>query len=517
MEIDRDVDVLIVDDNAANLLTYEGVLEALQVNLVKAHSGQEALRHAFKNDFAAILMDVEMSEMNGFETAKLLRQRKSSRETPLLFITAAFPDPLHMSQGYSLGAVDYLIKPIVPEILRAKIAVFVELYRKKQELLRVNGELRKAKKAVEEASQSSLARSAAALRQERDFAESLIATAQAIVLVLDTAGRIVRVNPYWEELAGYPQDEIWGKDWFTTFVPESDRPRRREIFARTVAGTESSRYVGPIVAKSGCERTIEWSSKALKDTAGRIIGVLFIGHDITELRAAQQRALQTERLAAIGEMVAGLAHESRDALNHGQVCLEKLALEVEDRPEALHLIARLQQVQDELHTLYEDLRRYAAPIHLERRVCDLSEIWRAAWEHLAPLREGREAMLREEIEGLDLHCVVDPFRLEQVFRNLLENSLAACRDPVEIAIHCTPWEVDGPPALRVAVRDHGPGLGAEQKQRLFEPFYTTKSPGSGLGMAITQRIVEAHGGRIAVGEDDGPGAEIILTLPRGTP
>ena len=284
-----------------------------------------------------------------------------------------------------------------------------------------------------------------------------------------------------------------------------------------MAGTETSRYVGPIVAKSGCERTIEWSSKALKDTAGRIIGVLSIGHDITELRAAQQRALQSERLAAIGEIVAGLAHESRNALHRGQVCLEMLALEVEDRPEALRIIARLQQVQDDLHTLYEDLRGYAAPIHLERRVCDLSEIWRAAWEHLAPLREGREAMLREEIEGLDLHCAVDPFRLEQVFRNLLENSLAACRDPVEIAIHCTPWEVDGHPALRVVVRDHGPGLGPEQKQRLFEPFYTTKSKGTGLGMAITKRIVEAHGGRIAVGEDDGPGAEIILTLPRGTP
>ena len=218
------------------------------------------------------------------------------------------------------------------------------------------------------------------------------------------------------------------------------------------------------------------------------------------MRAAQQRALQAERLAAIGEMVAGLAHESRNALYRGQVCLEMLALEVEDRPEALRLIARLQQAQDDLLTLYEDVQGYAAPLQLERRVCDLAEIWRTAWMHLAPLREGREAVLREEIEGLDLHCAVDPLRLEQVFRNLLENSLAACRDPVEIAIHCTAAEVDGHPGLRVAVRDHGPGLGPEQRQRLFEPFYTTKTKGTGLGMAITKRIVEAHGGRIAVGE-----------------
>ncbi len=358
---------------------------------------------------------------------------------------------------------------------------------------------------------------AEALRQERDFAESLIETAQAIVVVLDTAGRIVRANPYLEELAGYQQDEMRGKDWFTTFVPERDRPRRREIFAQTMAGTTTRDFVNHFVTKSERERTIEWSIKLSRTPREGPSASSAIGHDITELRAAQQRALQSERLAAIGEMVAGLAHESRNALHRGQVCLEMLALEVEDRPEALRLIARLQQAQDDLLTLYEDVQGYAAPLQLERRICDLAGIWRSAWAHLAPLREGREAVLREEIEGLDLHCAVDPSRLEQVFRNLLENSLAACRDPVEIAIHCTPEEVDGHPALRVAVRDHGPGLGPEQKQRLFEPFYTTKTKGTGLGLAIAKRIVEAHGGRIAVGEDGGPGAEIILTLPRGNP
>ena len=229
---------------------------------------------------------------------------------------------------------------------------------------------------------------AEALRQERDFAESLIETVQAIVVVLDAAGRIVRTNPYLEELAGYRQDEMRGKDWITTFVPERERPRRREILSRTMAGTTTKDFVNPIVTKSGRERTIAWSSKALKDATGRIIGVLSIGHDITELRAAQQRALQSERLAAIGEMVAGLAHESRNALYRGQVCLEMLALEVEDRPEALRLIDRLQQAQDDLLTLYEDVQDYAAPIHLERRVCDLAEIWRTAWSTWPPCGRG---------------------------------------------------------------------------------------------------------------------------------
>ena len=185
-------------------------------------------------------------------------------------------------------------------------------------------------------------RAAETLRQERDFAESLIETGQAIVLVLDPAGRIVRTNPYLEELAGYQQDEMRGKDWFTTFVTEGDRPRTRETFSQLLAGTKSTGFVNLLVKKSGA-RTIAWSSKTLKDATGSTIGVLAIGHDITQLRAAQQRALQAERLAAIGEMLDGLAHESRNALYRGRACLEMLALEVEDRPEALRLIARLQR------------------------------------------------------------------------------------------------------------------------------------------------------------------------------
>ena len=133
---------------------------------------------------------------------------------------------------------------------------------------------------------------------------------------------------------------------------------------------------------------------------------------------------------------------------------------------------------------------------------------------LAMRRQGREARLLESCAGVDLRCAIDPFRMEQVFRNVLENALAACRDPVEVTVSAAADTLDGQPALRVAVRDNGPGLNAEQRKRIFEPFYTTKTKGTGLGMAIAKRIVEAHGGRIAVGPA-ARGAEILLLLPRG--
>lgn len=252
-----------------------------------------------------------------------------------------------------------------------------------------------------------------------------------------------------------------------------------------------------------------------------------------EIARLNEQAVQNERLAGIGQMMTGLAHESGNALARSQSCLEMLAWEVEDRPEALDLIARIQKAQDHLKQLYEEVRGYAAPLKLERDDWELSAIWRQAWGNLSLQRQARDATLQEDIHGVDLKCAVDQFRLEQVFRNVLENALAACKDPVRIHVRCAAMEIAGRPALLVAVRDNGPGLNPEQRQRIFEPFFTTKTKGTGLGMAIAKRIVDAHGGQISVGPEpqslqagksdptalDAPpeGAEIRIVLPREKP
>lgn len=236
---------------------------------------------------------------------------------------------------------------------------------------------------------------------------------------------------------------------------------------------------------------------------------------LAELHRAEERALQAERLAAIGQMVAGLAHESRNALQRCQACLEMLMMEVEDRPEALDLLERLQGAQDHLHHLYEQVREYAAPINLDRQVCDLMHVWRDAWSQLESARDGKTVDMRDEADSINLRCVGDPFALGQVFRNILENAISACHDPGEIIVRCLETEVDGLSALRIMVRDNGPGMPIAVKERIFEPFFTTKTKGTGLGMAIARRIIEAHGGHIGLGDCES-GAELQVTLPRGT-
>jgi PAS domain S-box-containing protein len=349
-----------------------------------------------------------------------------------------------------------------------------------------------------------------AVRRERDFAESLIAAAQAIVLVLDREGRVLQFNPFFELVSGRRPEEVLGADWFAEFVPAEDRPRARDVFNRVLSGTEGGQIIHRIVARDGHPLEVEWSHRVLP---GNSRGVLSIGHDITDLREAQQRALQAERLAAIGQMVTGLTHESRNALQRSQACLEMLVRRVGDRPEVLDLLTGVQEAQDDLHRLYEEVRNYASPIVLDLRECRLHDVLCEAWGRLEPHRKGRAATLREHGARAST-CEADHFRLGQVFRNVLDNALAACQDPVEIDVYWSENEINGKPAVNVLISDNGPGLTPEQRRNLFEPFYTTKTQGTGLGMAIAKRIVEAHGGSIAVADDDLPGARIVVTLPR---
>ena len=241
--------------------------------------------------------------------------------------------------------------------------------------------------------------------------------------------------------------------------------------------------------------------------------ILAVGQDITSLKQAQEQALQSERLAAIGQMMTGLAHESGNALARSQACLEMLTFSVENQPKALNLITRIQSAQNHLKQLYEEVRNYAAPLKLDLEFWNLPAIWRQAWENLAVIRQGKVATLTEDLGTFDLRMRVDQFRLGQVFRNILDNAFAACAEPVHVHVVCTQCESDGQPVIQIAFRDNGPGLSPEQRQRIFEPFFTTKTKNTGLGMAIALRIMEAHGGQIAVGSGVERGTEILVTLP----
>ena len=151
MNFEEKVNILMVDDKEANLLALEGLLESPDYNLVKALSGREALKRILEVDFALILLDVRMPFMDGFETARLIKQREKSRNIPIIFLTAVSKDDSYVSKGYGVGAVDYILKPFDPYILKSKVSVFVELHKKNQQLVRMNKELEASRNALDKA------------------------------------------------------------------------------------------------------------------------------------------------------------------------------------------------------------------------------------------------------------------------------------------------------------------------------------------------------------------------------
>jgi two-component system sensor kinase FixL len=349
-------------------------------------------------------------------------------------------------------------------------------------------------------------------RSEEKF-RGLVEAAACMVVILRADGAIKYFSPYSEEVTGYRSGDVIGRSFAELFIPEEARSEYVQAIAATLNGQPTVAYETLIKRSDGSQRWLAWNARRLDDLDSGP-AVLAVGQDVTERREAQERVLRSERLAGIGQMVAGIAHESRNALQRIQSCSEMLELEVEGNEEALRLVSRVQEAQDNLLRLFDEVRGYAAPIHLEHTECQIGSLWKEAWRMLEIGRKGRDAQLVEHVEVSSPAVFVDRFRMVQVFRNLLENSLAACRDPVRIDITCRDVTLRGAAAIEIRVRDNGPGLSAEASRNAFEPFFTTKTKGTGLGMAIARRILEAHGGHIEIGDQSLGGAEFVITLPK---
>jgi PAS domain S-box-containing protein len=351
-------------------------------------------------------------------------------------------------------------------------------------------------------------------RSEAKF-RKLVEAAACLVVILLPDDTIAYFSPYSEELTGYLARDVAGRQFLPLFIPEAARIDVAQHITGTVAGRPTKAYEAPLIRRDGSQRWFVWNAQRLEDFESGP-AVLIVGQDLTERREAQERLLRSERLAGIGQMVTGIAHESRNALQRIQSCTEMLELETENNEPAQRLVRRLQEAQDNLVRLFDEVRGYAAPIQIERTPSRLDSIWREAWDSLETLRRGRDAKLVEDCGDIELMVSADRFRMVQVFRNLLENSLAACADAVVIQVECGDAHFNGQPAVEIRVRDNGPGLTPAARQSVFEPFFTTKTKGTGLGMAIARRIVESHGGKITVGDGARSGAEFVITLIRAT-
>lgn len=514
MQSEQKANVLLVDDHPENLLALEAVLGSLNQNLVKAHSGEEALRCLLNQDFAVILLDVQMPGMDGFETATLIRSRARSQHTPIIFLTAFSTSDTMRFKGYALGAVDYLFKPVETEILTSKVSVFVELFRKTEEVKR------QAKQLAEINTQ---------LRKSEEQFRSLSACSPVGIFLTDVEGRCTYTNPRFQVLCGLTDEQSLGDGWLRSVHPE-DRPR---ILADWSAWTLANRDYSSefrLQTPERLVRQVHLRTSPMRSDRGELIGHVGTVEDITERKQAEEARAQMIREQAArqeaeaanrmkDEFLATLSHELRTPLNSvlgwaGLLRTRKFDEATISR--ALETIERNAKLQAQMIEDILDVSRIIrGKLSITLRPIKLVPVIEAAIESVRPSGEAKDIEVSCTFDPDVDRVLGDPVRLQQIIWNLLSNAIKFTPEGGKIEVRV----VHNGSQAQIQVKDTGIGIDKEFLPHVFDRFRqadstTTRSHGGlGLGLAIVSHLIDLHGGTVqADSEGEGKGSTFTVSL-----
>lgn len=529
------VNILVVDDVPAKLIAMEALLSELGENVVCVGSGADALRQLLEREFAVILLDVNMPDMDGFETAALVRQRPRLRHVPIIFMTAG-SDEAHVLRGYSLGAVDYVTTPVVPDVLRTKVRVFVELFRMAEELKRQAEE--RVTLAREQAGRAAAER---ATRRAEFLADAGKRMARSLDLETTVKTILELAVPHLGDFAVLRLREP-GKE--TVHASHGGGVGPAGALARTVSDAmdAASRSLGRHFVTHGTD-----GDGALRGVAcpllarGALLGVLAVASEDTSkaydpativlveetcgraaialdncllYREIEERDLRKEQFVAM------LAHELRNplgAISSAVGVLDLVGGDPADR--AREIIKRqLQNLSQLVEDLVDTTRVTTGKISLTRSSVNLAENAARCLKTFEVAGSSDGYVIRVETEDTWIHG--DSARVDQVLANLIGNALKYTPVGGGIAIRVHP---DGDRGV-FEITDTGVGMSPEVLGRAFELFYQDeRTPdrargGLGIGLTLVRQLVELHGGSVdATSDGEGRGSRFTLRFPLAAP
>ncbi len=634
MDADGKARILVVDDRLENLLTMVEILDNPEYEVVQALSGEEALKEVLRTEFAVILLDVQMPGLDGFETAGLIRKRRKSRSVPIIFVTAINKEEQYVYTGYKLGAVDYLFKPFDVDILRSKVAVFVDLHRKNRQIraqarllqeserrerarqvaeierrserryrnladlvpqivwtidahMRVQYVNRRAlayfqvaredvgaltledvvhpddlrddrksawrgvllsgrdlvievrlKRAVDGAYRWHLVHvqpepdgrrrswlgTATDVDDQRQVADALAAETERLsvtlrsigdgVITTDVNGSIVLMNHAAETLTGWSQAEALGRPLNTVFAV-------REL---PVAAADTQRDAPPpgpaqpaiLLARDGGERHVAESVAPIRDAQGQVQGAAVVFRDITDMLRLEEERQKASKLESVGLLAGAIAHDFNNILTAimGNISLAKLYTAVGEQ-----IYERLQEAEraalwaKDLTQQLLTFSKGGAPV---KKPVDIGPVVRDSAEFAC---RGSQVLCAVSVTGPAV-VEADEGQIRQVVHNLVLNAQQAmpAGGRVRVSVGEAAQAGDGASAsvrryAEIVCADEGVGIARENLAKIFDPYFTTKQKGSGLGLATTYSIVHKHGGRIEVESEPGRGTVFRVLLP----
>jgi PAS domain S-box-containing protein len=538
--------ILLVDDRPENLLALEAILEPLGHTLLRAQSGEEALRAVLIHDFAVILMDVQMPGMNGFEAARMIKSRERSRFTPIIFLTAISKDDEFVFEGYSVGAVDYMFKPFHPDVLRSKVAVFVDLYLKTEQLKEQETRIRESEKRdIEMLHMQRL------LESEARMAE-IVGSAMEAIITFDHDRNVTLFNAAAERMFGCPAEQAIGSPVGRFFRADLEPGFLDRVCSEAAAGARQRAQAGGQEPPHGLELTglreggeefpVEASISCLDLKPEKVFTV--IARDVSERRRAEEalreQALSLERFTgqlkeaneelhlrqvelenamnARSRFYASMSHELRTPIN---AILGYSALLLDDiygplTPEQANGIERANKAAKHLLELVNDIldlsKIEAGKLELEVQPVTFPALVQELFVTVRPMADEHGSEITLHTDGAAT-IVTDPRRVRQILLNLLSNAIKFGEGkPIEVISRARD---DG--WVEVEVKDAGEGIASEDQEKIFDEFVQLSQPnqhqGTGLGLPISRRLAHLLDGALEVESTPGVGSCFRLVLP----
>ncbi len=544
--------ILVVDDLPDKLLVLQSILEELDQNVILARSGEEALRRVLEKDFAVILLDVNMpGGMDGFETAALIRQRRKSAHIPIIFITA-YCDEMHTAQGYSLGAVDYILAPVIPEVLQTKVRVFVELFLMNQQIRRQADERvalakeQAARAAAEDANRrlAFLVEASSVLSRSLEPETTLRALPRLAIPFLADVAAVVSIEdnnrPGATELAwSGPDGAILTHASPAPALPAPLLDGVKQIIATRRAATlqiaDSRLEIG---MASICNQTVALLLPLV--ARDRLLGVLVLTRAVNraawgpadqslveELSGRAAIALDNARMhqniqevdRRKDEFLAMLGHELRNPLTPIRNAVEVMRMlgpKNSTLDQAREMIDRqVTQMTRLIDELLDVSRLSRGKILLRHEAVDFTRLVGGTAEDFRPSLERNGLRLLVHLEEGPIVVHGDPTRLAQVVGNVLHNAGKFTRPAGEVEVSLVRGE-RGQAVL--TIRDTGIGIEPSMRERVFEAFtqidHGSDRGGLGLGLTLVKRLVELHGGEVGIDSPGvGKGTKVWVSLP----
>jgi PAS domain S-box-containing protein len=515
--------ILIVDDEPNNRFALAQVLAELEETVVEAESGEDALRFLLREECAVILLDAHMPGLDGYMTAELIRRRERSRHIPIIFVSAVDRDDEHIARAYAMGAVDYVFKPVDPIILRSKVAVLVDLYRKTAEVQR--------KAALERFLQEENLRfrqeKLEAERQLRQVEERQTAIMRSLPIALYSAAiGFGFVGPRFisdaiADLVGFPPSALRDDPqlWVNRIHPDDRERVLAEVAQITELGGMATEYRW--LCADGSHRWFLDRAVLIRHE-GRPFEIFGSCLDITDRRRVEQQLIQSQKMEAIGQLTGGIAHDFNNMLTVVIGNLDSLARSLKGTGRNFD---RAQMALTGALSCAELTRRmlaFARRQPLQPSAVHLGDMSR----NIAKLL-GRTLGERIQIDvrvADDLwHVLADPAQVESSLINLAVNARDAMLDGGALTIEARNVERDERDAdvpegqfVLLSVTDTGVGMTPEVLERALEPFFTTKrmGHGTGLGLSMVYGFVKQSGGHVRIISTPGRGTCVRIYLPR---